>query len=92
MAAYEELSRRQIRYWCFRFKTEAEGGPPATGAPRGLRQRLEGEDAFEGWRKFAITWDVDEDEPLVVIPRNFSVWEDWDRTLRRVVKPLPGTE
>jgi hypothetical protein len=92
MAEYENLPRRQVRYWCFRFKTEADGGVSAQGAPRGLKQRLEKEDAFEGWKNFAVTWDVDEDEPLVAIPRNFSVWEEWGRTLERVVKPLPGRE
>lgn len=92
MADYENLPKRQIRYWCFRFKTEADGGARATGAPRGLKKHLEDSDGFEGWKRFAISWDVDEENPLVVVPRNFSVWEDWDRTLRRVVKPLPGSE
>ena len=81
------LTKRQVRYWLFRFKTEAEGGTNSNGAPEGLREHFESQPMFGGWKKFAVDWDVNEDSPLELAYRNFSVWEEWDRVLVRVTDP-----
>ena len=83
---------RQARYWCFRFKSAAEGGAKSTGAPRGFKKYIEELPGFAGWDKFAITWDIAGDNPFKIIPRDFSVWEEWNAVMRRVAKPLPGYE
>lgn len=86
----KELDRRQIRYWLFRFRTETEaGGAKAKGAPRGLRKLFQEQPEFEGWHKFGVTWDVAEGDPLKAVPRKYSIHEEWNATLRRVVVDLP---
>lgn len=87
---FKGLSRRQLRYWCFRYRTEAEGGAPSTGAPRGLREHYESQGAFRGWPEFGGAWDVDQKDPFLAVLRQFTVWEEWDATLRRVAVPFPG--
>jgi len=89
---YETLPRRKVRYWLFRFRTEAEGGPKATGAPRGMRKYFEEQEGFGGWIDFAVTWDVNPEEPLQIVPRRFSVWEEWDATLNMVLRDMPGVD
>lgn len=90
--ALPELSRRDVRYWCFRFQTELDGGVKAKGAPRGLKKYMEHQEEFRGWNEFAKTWDVSHTQSLVVIERYFSVWEQWEAKLRREAKPLPAME
>lgn len=85
-----ELSRKQVRYWLFRFRTETEtGGAKAKGAPRGLRKHFKEQSEFDGWAKFGGTWDVDETDHLKAISRKYSIYEEWNATLRRVVTDLP---
>lgn len=79
-----------MRYWCFRLRTQTEGGAPAEGVPQGLSEHFEKQDAFRGWHEFGGAWDVDEKDPLRATLRQFTVWEEWDATLRRVAVPLPG--
>ena len=84
--------RRVVRYWCYRFLTEATGGAEATGAPRGLRKHFERAPFFRaagGWRKFATAWDVDRTDPLEMVPRTKSVWDEWDEKLVGTVPLLP---
>lgn len=88
----QDITKRKARYWCFRFKTEKEGGPKATGSPRGFKKYVESLGGFGSWAKFAITWDIKGENPFIVVERQFSVWEEWQATLRKVVKPLPGLE
>lgn len=94
--ANEELARRKIkrqaRYWCFRLKTEVEGGALAEGCPALFKEYIEELPGFGGWKNFAVTWDIEGSNPFKVYQRDFSVWEEWDAVMRRVAKPLPGTE
>jgi len=87
-----DLSRRDVRYWCFRFQTEINDGTSSKGAPRGLKRCMEHQEEFRGWREFAKSWDVSLTQPLVVVERYFSVWEQWEAKLKRNVSPLPATE
>lgn len=90
------LTRRNIRYICFRLQTEAEGGASAEPEETGimsyvteLKKHLEGQPEFEGWKKFAKTWDVDEKNPLVAVNRNSSIQNDWNKVLKDEAKVLP---
>lgn len=80
--ALEDLPRSQVRYWCFRFRSEAEGISKATGAPRGLRKHFEGQAGFPGWALFGESWDVGSDDPLVMVARRHSIHEEWNALLR----------
>ena len=98
------LPRRKVRYWLFRFRTEAVEGIPANGAPEGLREYFEKYPGFIGWKAFAVSWDLPHIEgclrdlckcaneivPLTPVSRQFSVWEEWDAQLRAEVKIFPG--
>lgn len=87
-----ERTTRKIRYWLFRFRTEAEGGSISDGAPEGLREKYESHPAFEtlgGWKKFAAEWDIDPNNPDEIIPRSFSIHEEWNRELIAHTKLFP---
>lgn len=84
--------KRQARYWCFRFKSEADGGSSAKGRPPLFKEYIEGLEGFGGWHNFAVTWDIEGANPFKIFARDFSVWEEWNAVMRRVAKPLPGTE
>lgn len=83
------LLRRRARYWCSRLRNEHEGGCPADGCPPKLRAYYEGLKGFPGWLYFAVTWDLDEYDPLRIVPRAMSVHEEWHARLARVVPELP---
>jgi hypothetical protein len=86
---FRSLRRRQIRYWCFRFQTEVEGGATAVGAPDGLKAYLEAQPGFLGWRLFAKTFDVGLGPEIAFVPRGTTVWQEWSETLNRVSTPIP---
>jgi len=91
----EELTRRQIRYICFRLQTEAEGGPkakPDKGFMKSVKEvklHMEKQDDFGGWENFAKTWDVDEKSYLVVVQRKSSIQSNWNEVLKREAKEIP---
>ena len=86
MAKYKELPRRKIRYWLYRFRTEATGGAKATNAPRGMKVHFESKPYFDGWDGFANTWDVDNEDPFKIVSRRFTELEEWEATLRKVLR------
>ena len=97
----EELTRREVRYWLFRFGTEARGDAKANGAPPGLKAHFEEQmddlnirflNKKDFWDNFAKKWDVDEDDYWSVVPSKFSVWDEWEAVLRQVAPVLPGLE
>jgi hypothetical protein len=92
-----QLSRRKLRYWLFRFRTEALQSVPTNGAPSGLKNHFERLPEFTDWKDFAVKWDVPEGDalepvPLEIVQRKFSVWEEWQATMRAEVKVHPGFE
>lgn len=96
MTKIEDLTRRQIRYLCFRLQTEVEGGNKATREETGLmsfvdkiKEHMEEQEDFGGWKMFAKTWDVDEKSPLVVVKRTSSIYSDWNKILKEEAKELP---
>lgn len=93
MTKLNELSKRSVRYWCFRYQNEAQGGAKATGSPRGLKKYFEALDLFEalgGWSMFADKWDVNEQSPLEIVVRKKSITQQWREDLIDGAMPLPG--
>ena len=85
------LPRRELRYWCFRFKQAADGGASAKGAPRGLRRHIEANEYFGGWESFGVTWDWD-DPPERIVPLRHSLESEWNAQAWASAKPLPVGE
>ena len=80
--------KRKIRYYCFAMKTNADGGDNKTIIPEQLIEFFENKREFEGWAGFGETWDVQTNDPLTIFFRDFSINQEWDATMRRVVPEL----
>ena len=91
----KDLTRRQIRYICFRLQIEADGGNKAKKDDLHLKfvdevkEHMEGQADFGGWLKFGKTWDVDEKAPLVVVLRSSSIQSEWNKVLLNEARELP---
>jgi len=83
------MTRRQVRYWLFRFRTEAEGGASSKGAPRGLRKHYEDHPHFGGWDSFGMTWDISADDVEVIIPLRYTLEQAWNTEAYANAKDLP---
>ena len=84
------MTRREIRYWFFRFRTELESdGASAEGAPEGLREQYENHPHFGGWDNFGVTWDLDSDDVDVIVPLRFSLEQQWNSEIASLAKPFP---
>ena len=100
------MTRKQIRYLLFRLKSDSEGVSKAPALPKGFKKSFSSQKKFQGWNNFGVTWDVggrvpNEDQPhedatskepsgWVIVMRDESLDEEWDRVLADVVTPLPG--
>jgi len=94
---FTQLSRRKLRYWLFRFRTEAIQSVSTNSAPKGMKEFFENLEGFTNWKEFAVTWDVPPGDPrqpvpMKIVPRKFSVWEEWQATMRSEVKVHPAFE
>ncbi len=89
MSNLSELSRRQVRYWCFRLHTESIGAAKADGCPEGLREHFEAHMWFPGWKKFGISWDVHPDNPLDIVPLKRSLESTWNAEALASARDLP---
>ncbi len=78
---YDRQVRRRIRYCLFRLNTEEAEGIPVDDIPAGLKKHYESSEEFDGWKNFGVTWDVDDNDPLVTVPRYESINEAWDRQI-----------
>lgn len=74
--------KRKIRYFCF----EKQRG---NWAPDKLVKHMQRQEDFTSWENFAVDWDVTRKNPLQVRWRKFSIHEEWEAELRRVVPDLP---
>lgn len=93
MEDLENMLKRQVRYWCFRFRTETEeDGATADDAPKGLRERFEEMEWFQGWSKFGITWDVHDEDPFRIIPLKISLQDQWNAVIEKKVPELVKDE
>lgn len=83
------LTRRQIRYICFRIQTEEAGNAVADVAfAPDVRIHMELQDGFDSWNNFAKTWDVGEKAPLVVVARTLSIQSEWNNVLEKEARVL----
>lgn len=92
----DKLTRRNIRYICFRLQTEATGGVKAEKEVEGImqfvdevRDHMEQQADFDGWNNFGKTWDVGEKSFLVAVLRKSSIQSDWNKILKEEAKALP---
>jgi len=91
----DELTRRQIRYICFRLQIEASGGNEAKAGDLNLeelnavKKHFEGQEQFGGWDRFGNTWDVDENDPLVAVKRGKSIQVEWEEVVEEEARELP---
>lgn len=53
--------------------------------PSGFKESFESQPAFRGWLNYHVTWDLDRDDPWVIIPRTESLVAEWHRELIRLV-------
>ena len=83
--------RHNIRYACFRVQNEKCGGAKAEKKHHKIAKMIEAAKGFEGWEHFAATWDIASPDPITIVPRKWSIYQEWDQSLLRVVKPLPTT-
>ena len=88
-APLQDLPRRVVRYWCFRFATEAAGGATAADAPEGLKEHFEALRWFPGWLTFAVKWDVAAADPLDIRPLRRSLEAAWDDVVKAEAKEIP---
>lgn len=89
----DDLPRRKVRYWLFRFRTELEeDGANADDAPEGLREHFEGLEWFQGWGKFGFTWDVHEEDKFRIVPLHASLHDQWNKTIEEKVPELVKVE
>jgi hypothetical protein len=89
------IERRRVRSACFRILNHLDKGgileEIRDDLPEDVLEALPRQKAFNGWRMFAHSWDVIHEDPLTVVPRLFSVWEEWDAEVRSGTPLLPST-
>jgi len=81
--------KRRVRYFCFSMKRKADGEGDKVRVPKKFMEYFENMNSFEGWPAFGVTWDIDAKAPHIAYPRDFSLHEEWEATIRRVVPELP---
>ena len=86
----DRKKRHDTRYACFRMQTHCAGGNKAEKSHIAITKKIEKLNGFEGWRKFALTWDVSTVSPIKLVKRKWSIYEEWNQTIKRVAEPLPG--
>lgn len=86
---YERTIKRKARYWCFKMRhAVVENRKPKAKAPKGFYKFIEGLPGFAGWEHFAKSWDIQGDNPFMVVLRLESVWQQWDHVMQRVAIPI----
>jgi hypothetical protein len=93
----DQLTRRNIRYLCFRIKAEECGGEKAAGDGilshlDEVKEHMSDQSDFGGWDKFGVTWDVDEKAHLVVVRLKRSLESEWIAVIKKnaIDFPKPG--
>jgi hypothetical protein len=88
----EHLTKREVRYICFRLLQEYDGGNDAVDIPflDEVRVHLEKEEDFDGWINFGKTWDVSEKSPLVAVRRIKSIASEWNTEVEKTAIDFPS--
>ena len=85
---YDKTIKRKMRYWCFKLMHATVDEKDMPDAPKGLKKFVEDLPGFAGWENFAKTWDIQGNNPFVVVLRLQSVWTEWDHVMDRVAIPI----
>jgi len=75
------ILRRDTRYKLYTIRTCVGKALPITESAEFL-QNFQTQLGFDGWDKFAITWDVSLNDPFKVVSRKFSEIEEWENTVK----------
>ena len=86
--AMHQLKRR-VRYYCFAMQRRAVDHDDKVRVPKKLIEYFENLHQFEHWGTFGETWDVKEKSPNEIYFRDFSLLEEHEALMRRVVPDLP---
>ena len=90
MTKLKDLTKRQIRYLCFRLRTEAQGGVKADNIPKGFKENFEKQECFTSWDKFGDNWDINISNPTQAISRNATIHQEWRTQLDRALTKAQG--
>ena len=75
----KDMPRTDIRYRLYRLRNNKEVDPND-----GIREYYEAQPGFSGWNKFAIDWDIGQDENRFKIKRRLlSELEEWEAVVRQ---------
>jgi len=86
------MTRRQIRYWFFRFHAVAVGDDKSIttdDAPPGFSEEWEAHPYFGGWDKFGINWDLAPGSTSIIVPLRYSLESEWNREVSASARELP---
>ena len=87
------MTRRQIRYWFFRFHQNALGEEASIAdAPPGFQAEWESHPHFGGWGNFSITWDLADDSVETIVPLRYSLEQQWNTEASKTARGLPTVE
>ena len=76
------LERRDIRYFMYCLRSKAEKNKILPDAiPIDFALIYEAQIGFDEWINFAITWDVSLHDAKVIVSREFSEQEEWERVV-----------
>ena len=93
LSKQQKRLRRDIRYGCFRIqKYIVEGCPIYEDSHQLIKDAIEKLENFESWETFAITWDISIPEPLTLVKRKWSIQQEWNAVLTKVVPELTKKE
>ena len=83
--------RHTLRYASFRMQKELIEGVECPKEYKELVSQIETLDGFEGWKNFAVTWDISTPDPIVIVKRMWSIEQEHNQMLERTAKQLPNS-
>ena len=84
---FEKMTKRQVRYLCYRLRTGAEKEEEVNDIPEGFKEYFEEQDYFDSWINFAMTWDID--DKLKAELRTYDEQTEWNSVMKRESVEMP---
>jgi len=82
-----KMPRSTVRYFLYRIRTWAEGGPYHDAEE--IKEYYEKQKGFTCWEEFARIWDIDEEgKHNRIVRRSETEEEAWTDVLKRYMKEL----
>lgn len=86
-----EMTRREVRYQCYRLRTAADGIRAADEEAEPIKRYFEKQPGFGGWKNFARTWDIGaEGNHNRVTFKIHTEEQEWNLRVAALARPLPG--